>query len=93
MTCLVFLGFEIDTVKRCIRIHTKNILQLKSLLEFWSIENVKKLESLVDKLNSFNKAVIGRVAFNRIYNNALVGVANPNFKMSISKAVSEDMLM
>lgn len=33
VTCLVFLGLEIDTVQRCVRIPTSKILELKGFLK------------------------------------------------------------
>lgn len=96
VTSLIFLGLEIDTVQRCIRIPTSKILELKGLLKILIDRKKvkrKELESLVGKLNFFSKAVRGSRAFNRRFYDALIGVANPNFKIRISKAVREDMLM
>lgn len=96
VTSLIFLGLEIDTVQRCIRIPTSKILELKGLLKILIDRKKvkrKELESLVGKLNFFSKAVRGSRAFNRRFYDALIGVANPNFKIRISKAVREDILM
>ena len=68
VTCLVFLGLEIDTVEQCIRIPSAD--------SFF-----------------FSKAVRGSRAFNRRFYDAMIGVANPHYKVRVSSAVKEDMQM
>ena len=94
MSCISWL--EIDTVEQCIRIPSAQILELEGLLKILiDKKKVKKreFESLVGELIFFSKAVRGSWAFNRRFYDAIIGVANPLYKVRVSSAVKEDMHM
>lgn len=96
VTCLIFLGIEIDTDQMCIRIPREKILELRGLLEALIVRKkvkVRTLESLVGKLNFFSKAVRGGRAFNRRFYDAMIGISNPDFYIRLNSAVKQDMTM
>lgn len=68
------------------------IIQLNILIDRKKVKR-KELEILVGKLNFCSKAVRGSRAFQRRFYDVLVGMANPNSKIKMSKAVKKDMLM
>ena len=81
---------------KSIRIPSAKILELEGLLRILiDKKKVKKreLKSLVGKLNFFSKAVRGSRALNRRFYDAMIGVANPHYKLRVSSAVKEDMQM
>lgn len=96
VTCLVFLGLEIDTVLRMVRIPRDKIQELKGMLGILmerSKVKLKEMESLVGKLNFFSKAIRGSRAFNRRFYDSMIGISRPNSHIRITRALKEDMLM
>lgn len=96
VTCLVFLGLEIDTVLRNVKIPREKIQELKGLLSILINKTkvkLKELESLVGKLNFFSKAIRGSRAFNRRFYDSMMGLSRPNSHIRLTRALKEDMLL
>ena len=94
VTCLTFLGLEIDTEEMVIRIPQKKLDALISDLKFFVKQNritLKNLQSLVGSLNFFGKAVRGARAFNRRFYNLTVKAKKTHHYIKLNAETKEDM--
>ena len=94
VTKLTFLGIEIDTITRSVKIPEPKIVELKAALEAMLQRpktKLKALQSLVGKLNFFSKAIRGGRAFNRRFYDAMMGAEKPNHYIRITRPMKEDL--
>ncbi len=92
---LIFLGIEIDTIERVIRIPKEKLIEVKEKLEFTLCKKkvtLRELQSLVGSLNFCAKAIPSVRAFNRRFCDAMCGVQMPNHHIRVSEGMKEDIL-
>lgn len=95
-TVLTFLGLEIDSIQRQVRIPADKIHSLKQkLLMVQSRKKVtlRELQSLAGSLNFCCRAIpVARAFIRRLYD-VMAGVSHPNHFIRVTKAVKEDIDM
>lgn len=94
VTCLVFLGLEIDTLEQVVRIPRVKVeeitLVLKDLLDKTKVQ-LKDLQSLLGKLAFCVKAMPGARAFSRRLYSLLAGASRPHHFIRLTKGVKDDI--
>ncbi|XP_041368574.1 uncharacterized protein LOC121382952 [Gigantopelta aegis] len=96
VTTLTFLGLEIDTINRIVRIPANKIVALVSLLQkLITLKKVtlKDLQSLVGALSFFCKAIRAGRAFIRRFYDAMIGVKQSHHFIRINASLRADLLM
>ncbi|XP_021378273.1 uncharacterized protein LOC110466218 [Mizuhopecten yessoensis] len=94
--CLIFLGYEIDTVEMMIRVPPEKMLELKqSLLTVLHSKKITraKLESLVGSLSFFCKAIVPGRAFLRRFYDIMTSVKAKFHHIRISQTMKDDITM
>lgn len=96
VTCLVFLGYEVDTVEMMIRVPPKKMTELiQNLSSLLGSKKVTRsqLESLVGSLSFFCKAIVPGRAFLRRFYDLMTSVSAKYHHIRISQITKEDILM
>ena len=91
---MTFLGFEIDTIERVIRIPKDKLLVVREKLEFTLNKKkttLRELQSLVGSLNFCAKAIPSVRSFNRRFCDAMCGIQIPSHFIRVSLGRKEDI--
>ena len=97
VTCLKFLGLEVDTVDMQVRIPQDKLKDLRDTIA-WVISRadkkitLKELQSLIGKLNFACRAIIPGRAFCRRLIDATIGVKKSFHKIRVSRNMVKDLL-
>ena len=97
VTCLKFLGLEVDTVAMQVRIPQEKLDDLRKTIA-WVISladrkiTLKELQSLIGKLNFACKAILPGRAFCRRLIDATIGVKKSFHKIRVSRNMVKDLV-
>lgn len=95
-TCLTFLGLEINTIEMLFRErHPKYVELINHLKQMFTLKRVtlKQLQSVVEKIYIFRRAIWSALAFVRRLYDATIGVIQPHHDLRDTKPMREDILM
>jgi hypothetical protein len=93
---LIFLGIEFNTLKMELRLPSRNISEIKIMLElFMHVRKVtlRQLQSLIGLLNFACQLIAPGRAFCRRLIDATCGVRKAHHKIRISKSIKEDLII
>ena len=97
VTCLKFLGLEVDTVAMQVRIPKDKLEDLRENITFVLNKagrkiTLRELQSLIGKLNFACKAILPGRAFCRRLIDATIGVKKPFHRIKVSTSMVKDLL-
>ena len=95
-TCLIFLGFDLDSVNMTVSIPLHKVEELlKAISEVVARRKVtlKEFQSVVGKLSFFSKAIRSGRAFLRRFYDAMSGIKRPHHRIRISASIRKDLDM
>uniref|UniRef100_A0A1X7U7T0 Reverse transcriptase domain-containing protein n=1 Tax=Amphimedon queenslandica TaxID=400682 RepID=A0A1X7U7T0_AMPQE len=93
-TCLVFLGFEVDSVKGELRLPQEKVKRIHDTLEKWAGREWcwrRELESLVGTLQSASKVIPPGRAFLRQISDHLMGGRCPRHHIKLNRGFKADL--
>ena len=93
---ITYLGLDIDTVKREIRVPTRKVVALRETIQEWlgrKKVRLKEIQSLVGSLNFVCRAVAPGRAFTRRLIALSRGLKKPHHKARLSSGAKLDLLM
>ena len=96
VTCIKFLGLDVDTVAMQVRIPDDKLKDLKTLIDK-VIEKehkkitLKELQSLIGKLNFACKAIVPGRAFCRRLIDSTIGIKKAHHRVRVSHCMVEDL--
>jgi hypothetical protein len=91
---IVFLGIEVDAVSRTLTLPPKKLVEIKSLVENWSLKSrvtKKELQMFLGKLNWCTRVVSGGRTFLRNLINLLCKLKQSNHHIRLNTAAKSDI--